>query len=135
MGRTHKFKFSGLTHDRMVFSNYIVDGMAVGESYAKAISSKGSKKSCQVEGSKWLNEPEVAAYVEKLRAKTEEYRAASRAYKRDKLFFIMEENEDDPRVVIQAITADNLMTGDNKPQEVQVFGLAELLQQVRKGSK
>jgi len=127
------FKHSGLTLKQMDFCNHVLDGERLGPAYRLAFKTKGTDKSDNEAGSKLHARPEIGAYLEKLNLRTEEKRSLTRATKRNLLTEFAEDEDTDVAKRIKAIEVDNLMTGDNKPQEVTFTGLEALLNKVREG--
>jgi hypothetical protein len=125
-----------LTHKQRLFAQGIADGLDNSKAYraayncATASSITIAKEACELR-----KHPAVAAYLADLQAKQDRARQLTRDRKREILNTIAENPKAKPNERTKAIEVDNVMTGDNAPQQVQVFGLSELLALVRKGSK
>jgi len=117
------------------FAENIADGMLHGEAYRQAYDSKAKNRVCAVKACLLLKRPAVQAHIKKLKSELADKRALDRLEKRLLLAKAARQKNLDWGKRIKAIEVDNVMTGDNAPQEVQVFGLAELLAMVRKKQK
>lgn len=80
-----------------------------------------------------LKKPHVAALIEKGREKALKDVVVTRQIKLDRLGKRIMQGKVLDRDGIKAVEVHNMMTGDNAPQKVDVFGLAELLELVRSG--
>jgi len=125
-----------LTAKQRAFAHAVVSGMGNSKAYRSvyncptASSITIAKEACALR-----QHPAVAAYIAELQAKHDRKLHLTRERKREILHEIAENDEVKPSERTKAIEVDNVMTGDNAPQQVQVFGLTELLALVRKGSK
>lgn len=79
--------------------------------------------------------PHVAAYIRAERAKLARVSDISREEKLQRLAARTRHGKLIDRDGIKALEVHNLMTGDNAPQQVNVFGLSDLLNMVRAKSK
>lgn len=129
-------RIDGLTQKQRAFANYIAEGLNGTEAYRKAYpDTVACDKTCATHACREKKKPHVAAYIASLVAKQEQARFLTRERKREILAQLAEKKACRPGERIKAIEVDNTMTGDNAPQQVQVFGLGELLALVRKKSK
>jgi phage terminase small subunit len=125
-----------LTPKQRAFAQNIADGMEQSAAFRAAYGCPNSSpRTIKVNASRMRANPKVAAFVAELQAKQDRVRFLTRERKREKLAAIVEDEKAVKRDVIKAIEVDNVMTGDNAPQQVQVFGLGDLLNLVRKQSK
>jgi len=133
MAKDYHFKSTGLSVKEMAFCGHVLDGMKLMDAFKAATGSKGNQNTLKREGCALMAKPTVVAYCEKLNSQTEGKRSLNRAKKRDLLAEFAENEDSDVKARIKAIEVDNLMTGDNKPQVVEVTGLSALLDRVRSG--
>lgn len=82
-----------------------------------------------------IDTPEIVALITKYMELEMEEVLLTRDSKRRMLYNIAMDKDEPTANKIKAIEVDNIMTGDNSPQKVELFGLTELLQLVRSGSK
>lgn len=120
-----------LTSKQLNFAEAILNGTGPSEAYRGAYSTKASARVVSVQAQKVLNHPAVAAYIAKGRQQSK----ARAQMSRDDKLAVLEDTirgtkKLDP-VQIKAVEVHNVMTGDNAPQEVNIFGLADLLTLVR----
>jgi len=127
-----KFRFSNLSAVKMAFCHLIVDGESGTEAYIRAYKPKGTNLTSRVQACRILKNPDVVAYIEQLKKKSEDKKTLVRIEKRIWLAKFVRDAKEDTGKRIKAIEVDNEMTGDNSPQKVEVFGLSELLGMVRK---
>lgn len=123
-----------LTPKQTAFANEVAAGKDLSESYRLAYDcTKGSPMTVGTNASRTAALPHVAAYIATLKAQQEKRRFLTRERKRELLAAFA---EDAPKHSdrIKAIEVENRMVGDDAPQQVQVFGLSELLGLVRKKS-
>tara|TARA_R110002110_G_scaffold74463_2_gene196972 strand:- start:6207 stop:6656 length:450 start_codon:yes stop_codon:yes gene_type:complete len=78
---------------------------------------------------------EVMALIKKYMEMDMEQVLLTRDSKRRMLYQICMDEDEPTSNKIKAIEVDNIMTGENSPQKVELFGLTELLQLVRSKSK
>ncbi len=116
----------------MAFCHHVVDGANGTEAYILAYAAKGSQACSRVQACRLLKNPDVVAYIEKLKQAAENKKTLVRIEKRIWLAKFVRDCKEDTGKRIKAIEVDNEMTGDNAPQKVEVFGLSELLGMVRK---
>jgi hypothetical protein len=124
---------ASLTPKQRAFSNEIANGCTSSESYRRAYNTTAKDKSLAARASHLKAVPKVAAYIASLIARSEKKKALARDRKRELLNEAAEDAGSDWGKRIKAIEVDNQMTGDNAPQQVNVFGLGDLLAIVRKG--
>lgn len=124
-----------LTAKQRAFANAIAAGAGGSEAYRIAYNTKGRDKDHASKASKLRRLPHVAAYITHLISKQERRRELNRERKRELLAEAAEDTKAKWPERIKAIEVDNVMTGDNAPEQVNVFGLGDLLQLVRKGNR
>jgi phage terminase small subunit len=102
------------------FADLVASGKAGGPAYAKVYKAQGAAAdSC---ATKLLRNAEVSAYIDKIRAKATEKTGLTLAKTHEILERIAEE-EDDNRVVIQALDQANKLRGSYAPDKLQVSSL------------
>lgn len=124
-----------LTPKQLAFANAILEGTGPSDAYRKAGYATGSPAVVSVKAQEVLKHPDVAAYIAAGKAKTA---AQAEMTRNDKLRALEDTIRGTKRLdsaQIKALEVHNLMTGDNAPQEVNVFGLSDLLAVVRKGRR
>jgi hypothetical protein len=126
---------ASLTEGQRTFANEVAAGAKLSDAYRKAYNTKANPKILCSKASHARTHPKIAAYIEALIAQQEKTRFLTRESKRQRLAKIVADGKARNGDVIRAIEVDNVMTGDNAPQQVEVFGLGELLALVRKGKK
>lgn len=125
-------KRSDLTPKQLAFANAILDGKGPSEAYKAAGYWQGSSKVVSVKAQGLLKTPAVADYIAVGRRKTANRAQMTRDDKLARLEERIRSGEILDRDGIKAVEVHNVMTGDNAPVEVNVFGLTDLLQLVRK---
>jgi hypothetical protein len=126
-----------LTAKQQAFAHFIADGLEQATAYRKAYDCPNSSPSTvKVEASRTAALPHVAEFIRTLKGQHDQKKFLTRERKREILQEIAESKGESirPNERVKAIEVDNIMTGDNAPQQVEVFGLTELLGIVRKGS-
>jgi hypothetical protein len=114
------------------FANLLADGVEPSEAYRQAYGDSRKDKGLSALAASAKASPTVQAYLSALVAKQEKAKALSRERKRHHLAEFVESKTERTADRIKAIEVDNVMTGDNAPQQVEVFGLSDLLALVRK---
>lgn len=122
-----------LTPKERVFADAILDGKGPSEAYRIAYDTKASGKVVSVNGAKVQKRPHVSKYIAEERLRARNRRFLTREKKRGILAEIAEKKTAKNSDKIKAIEVDNRMTGDDAPQKVEVFGLADLMKLVRTG--
>lgn len=122
---------STLTSKQRAFANYIADGLNQSEAYRKAYGGRPNFTTTKREAHAVRHNPKVAAEIDRLTAKHDKKQHLTREAKRRILREIVEDKNSKDSDRLKAIEIDNIMTGDNAPQQVNVFGLSELLAMVR----
>lgn len=121
-----------LTKRQEGFAQDVADGMKPAHAYRNNYTVSGcNANTVSHQAAKMQRHPKVAARIKELKDVTAAVRALSRERKRALLEQFAEDAKAKKGDRISAIKVDNEMTGDNAPQQVQVFGLAELLTLVR----
>lgn len=124
-----------ITHKQRKFAEAILTGAGPSDAYRAAGYANTSSHLVSIQAQKVIKHPLVAAYIAK---KRQELAAKADVTRQDKLRVLGEminaTDKPDP-VRIKAVEVHNVMTGDNAPQEVNIFGLADLLAVVRKGKR
>jgi hypothetical protein len=124
-----------LTLKQEAFANLIADGVGPKEAYVRAYGRGAmSDNALRVQASKTQNLEHVAARIAELRAKLDDERTMKRVEKRLILAKIARQPNRKASERIEAIKVDNVMAGHNEPERVEVFGMASLLDLVRKES-
>lgn len=123
-----------LTGKQRAFAECILNGMRPAQAYREAYKSNMTPAATSVEAQRTLRVPHVAHFIETERAKMDAAALLTRVEKRKHLATIVRNGKGRAGDRIRAIEVDNAMTGDNAPQKVEVFGLAELMKLVRSGS-
>lgn len=125
-----------LTPSQRAFAHAIADGKDQSAAYREAYNCPNSSaRTVKVNACRVRLVPRVAAYIAELQAKQDEKRFLTREKKRQILADIALATTSKASERTKAIEVDNVMTGDNAPQQVQVFGLGDLLNLVRKQAK
>ena len=123
-----------LTHKQRLFAENILSGMKPAPAYREAYKSKMTPAATSVEAQRTMRVPHVAHFIETERAKMDAAALLTRMEKRRILAETARSKASRASDRIKAIEVDNVMTGDNAPQKVEVFGLAELMKLVRSGA-
>jgi hypothetical protein len=123
-----------LTAKQRAFANELAAGIGPSEAYRRAYNTQAKDNLVAAKAGHLKAKPKLQAYLAELIAAQERKRFLTRERKRERLSQIVENAKEKTGDVIRAIEVDNVMTGDNAPQQVQVFGLSELLAMVRKKS-
>jgi hypothetical protein len=122
-----------LTAKQRAFANLIAEGKDGSAAYREAyVCPNSSPITLAREAHRTRELPHVAAYIAQLIAQQERKRFLTRERKRELLADCAEDKKAKWSERTKALEVDNVMTGDNAPQQVQVFGLTELLAIVRK---
>jgi hypothetical protein len=110
-----------LTPKQLKFAHYVAEGVTASEAYRRVYASAPGKPPVRVaeEASDVRHNPRVAAYIDELRAEAKSRAVLTRA---------------DVLAKLDAMISDPDVS-ETAPQEVNVFGLGDLLAVVRKGSK
>lgn len=124
-----------LTAKQENFAQAIVDGKGPSAAYRASYNWNGKKQVVAVRANELLHIPMVKERINALRARLDKSRHASREEKRGILAEILRNEKLRAAERTKAIEVDNVMTGDNAPQQVNVFGLGDLLAMVRRGGK
>jgi len=114
------------------FANELAAVVDASEAYRRAYGDRRKDRKLSSLAARCKANPSVVAYVAALVAQQERKKALSRDRKREHLSEIVESKRERTADRIKAIEVDNVMTGDNAPQQVEVFGLSDLLALVRK---
>lgn len=124
-----------LTPKQRAFANEIAAGTNPSQAYRKCFNCvTASQTTVGAKASHLKSHPKVGPYIAALIAQQEKKRLLTRERKREHLALFVEDKTARTADRIKAIEVDNVMTGDNAPQQVQVFGLSDLLALVRKKS-
>jgi phage terminase small subunit len=125
-----------LTAKERAFAERILAGDGPSVAYRAAGYGCGSNaRVIAVAAQRSLNRPAVAAY---LADQQERMAARSTLTREDKLRRLADRVKHGKMVDrdgLKALEIHNLMTGDNAPQQVNVFGLSDLLDMVRRGNR
>lgn len=125
-----------LTPKQIKFAHYVAEGLTGSEAYRRVYATGVSGRKTHWENaSRVKNNPAVKAYIASIIA---EQRAQTTLTRQDvlaRLDAIIKDPDIKPTARVQAIKTRNEMTGDNAPQEVNIFGLSDLLELVRAKSK
>lgn len=123
-----------MTAKERLFAQGILDGLSKADAYRKAYdTSRWKERQVINEAYKTSNRPKVLAYIKSERSKLDESALLTRIEKRQILAKTARSIRSKPMEKIKAVEVDNVMTGDNSAQKVEVFGLHELLKLVRSG--
>lgn len=122
------------TPKQRAFVNDVAAGVGPSEAYRKAYNTKASPNIVAAKAAHLRDTPKVHNYLAALIAQQERTRFLTRDRKREKLAEVVEGKGEKTADRIKAIEVDNVMNGDNKPAEVNIFGLGDLLALVRKKS-
>lgn len=122
------------TPKQRTFANALAEGVGPSEAYRQAYNTRARDSALSSKAAKAQRSPQFQAYLRALVAQMEHRRFLTRDRKREKLAKIVEDGAERTADRLKAIEVDNVMTGDNAPQKVEVFGLGELLAAVRKKS-
>lgn len=124
-----------LSEKRRMFALHLASGLPQTEAYRKAFQPKGSYETTRVAACRMAKDPrikaEVAKLQEQLRNHPDPATMMERVEKRRILADIARDTKADARKRIAAIEVDNQMTGENAPQQVEVFGVGNLLAMIR----
>lgn len=122
-----------LTLKQENFVQLVADGIGPKEAYIRAYGQGNmSDVVVRVQASKTLAIPKVADRLRELRAMMDETCTMKRVEKRLLLAKIARNPKRKAGEVIDAIKTDNVMAGHNSPEQVEIFGMAGLLDLVRK---
>lgn len=122
------------TPKQRAFANELAGGVTASEAYRRAYATKATGVNLAARASHVRDNPKIAAYLAALIAQQEKARFLTRERKREKLAAIVDSKTERTADRIKAIEVDNVMNGDNRPTEVNIFGLSDLLAMVRKKS-
>lgn len=112
------------------FAELVVQGNSGRKAYEEVYDTSGA--SAEVNASKLLRNPKVEAYVKKLREEAKKLSIFTTASKLTMLYEIARDNQaEDPRVSIAAISEDNRMTGGHTPQKLEVSAVDEFFKGVK----
>ncbi len=127
-----------LTHKEEAAAQFYCDGLTKAESWRRAYNKPNATRGTVTKAVQDVfNRPKVQTRIAELKSQLDDERALVRNEKRMMLAEIARKKKitvDEARaftVRMKAIDADNVMTGDNAPQKVEVFGNAEILAMVR----
>lgn len=124
-----------MTTREHAFALRILAGDGPLKAYDAAGYSQNSKPPVRsVRASELLKRPTIANFIAAERQKQTDKALLSRDEKRKILRDIAKAKNGKPTDKVRAIMVDNIMTGDNAPQQVNVFGLSDLLTLVRRKS-
>lgn len=124
-----------MTSKQLAFARGILDGKTGSDAYRAAYpDSKADNGVIARKAHVLSTHPEIMAYIAQERAKLAEHGLLTRIEKR-RILAKIARRATHKQGSIEAIKVDNAMTGDNAPQRVEVFGLADLMKLVRGGSK
>ena len=128
-----------LTHKEEAFAQNFCDGLSKSESWRRAYKKPDAQdRTASKNGYMVCKRPWVQERIAELKKVLDDERALSRVEKRMMLADVARRKKmsaDEARahsVRMKAIEQDNIMTGDNAPQKVEVFGMSEMLAMVRK---
>lgn len=124
-----------LTGKEQAFADRIIAGEQPSAAYKAAGYAQCNPNVTAVAAHRIGNRPAVLAYVDAAKSRLTAKATLTRERKLERLKQRVEHGDMIDREGIKALEVHNLMTGDNAPQQVNVFGLTDLLQMVRKGSK
>ena len=123
-----------MTSKQRLFAQGILDGMSKTDAYKKAYdTSRWTSRQITNEAHRASLHPLIMAYIKAERSRLDESALLTRIEKRQILAKTARSIRSKPMEKIKAVEVDNVMTGDNAPQKVEVFGLHELLKLVRSG--
>jgi hypothetical protein len=124
-----------LTTKQITFAHFVLAGDALTTAYRKAYNcTKASPKVLSVRGSELRYHPDVDAYITAALAKREEKALLTRNKKREVLATIALNKRAKPSDRIQAIKADNDMTGDSVIRVEEEITLSLILQRVQQAT-
>jgi phage terminase small subunit len=121
-----------LSPKQLAFANHYLDGKTATEAHRLAYGGNPKDTTRWREAHSVLTNVKVQAYIEEKRKELSDRHQATREDKLKLLSGFMKAEDKPTTHRIKAIEVHNVMTGDNAPQEVNVFGLTELLTLVRK---
>lgn len=128
-----------LTGKQEAFAQAIVDGKGPSEAYQVAgYSVRAGAKVVSVKAAEVGRVAAVIARIAELRAKVTGAKTLDRVKKRELLaaFVLKDETKKDLTIEqLRAMEIDNRMAGHNEPDKVNVFGLSDLLRQIRSTSR
>jgi molecular chaperone DnaK (HSP70) len=124
-----------LTPKQLQFAHYVAEGLTASEAYRRVYSGRGNANTTKKEASEVRTNKAVAEYITQLRKELKEASQMTREDVLATLDRLIKDPDVTPTARVAAIKARNEMTGDNAPQEVNVFGLADLLTLVRTKAK
>lgn len=122
----------GLTAKQLGFCNALLDGSTVIAAYTSNYNNKGKKDYLRQHATKVHHNPNVQAYLKAQREKLAAKSQVTRVHKLAALSKMILDEKAPTLHRIKAIEVHNVMTGDNAPEQVNVFGLSDLLALVRK---
>lgn len=128
-----------MTAKELAFANAVIAGHGPSAAYRLAGYAEGDAERVAKRAQVILHRPHVQVMVMGARDKATAKATLSREKKLELLsgraLAAGEDGKKLDQVGIKAIEVHNLMTGDNAPEEVNVFGLGDLLTLVRKRSR
>lgn len=128
-------KQRSITAKERAFAERILAGDSPSAAYISAGYAKSNSNVMAVAAHKIGHRPEVLAYVDAGRARLASRSVLTRERKLERLAELVQDGKRVSRDGLKALEIHNLMTGDNAPQQVNVFGLSDLLTIVRKGNR
>lgn len=125
-----------LTAKQEKFCQGVAEGLTYADAFRRAYGQgKRATQTLYRDAYRVMESDKVAARIAELKEEQQAARLATRIRKREVLNEILEDSDESAQSRIKAIEVDNLMTGDNKPQKVEVFGLSDLMKLVRSGGE
>jgi hypothetical protein len=121
-----------ITAKQEAFANYVASGLPPSESYRRAYNTKGSPAVVSVKAAELKRNPLVAAFITRFQEENRQTRLWERVDKRRLLAQVMGDPDMDTGRKLEAIKIDNAMTGDDAPQKVEVTGIGDLIDLIRK---
>ena len=123
-----------LTAQQIAFANARLEGLQPSDAYRRAYNSHSNSGVIAVRACELGKHQGINAYIAKEQAKLDRTKGLTRLRKRQILYNIATDPNSSTSDIIRAIETDNRMTGDNRPEQVEGFGVSELLTMVRQRS-
>lgn len=122
------------------FCRGVADGLQAAQAYRAATGGRVTAESARSLGYRLMKRPHIRTEIARLQAEALEgedaKRLPERTSKRQELAHIMFDRKNyTARDRIAAIKADNRMTGDDAPKQVQVLDMTKLLELIRDANR
>ncbi len=124
-----------LTPKQHAFADALLDGVSPSNAYRRAYQANGSPRVVSVKAAEVKKHAAVQEYVRHQQDKLDRTIGLTREHKRQLLYQIVMDPDSSPADKIKAIQLDNRMTGDDRSEKAESFGMGDLMALVRQGSE